>query len=102
MNDAASIQSALDNKTKPPGSLGELERVASTLCRLQGTLTPTVDPARVVIFAADHGVVSEGVSAFPASVTAQMMANFAAGGGGGVRVRAQRGCVGRCDRCGCR
>ncbi len=74
------IQAAIDDKTKPPGSLGEMETVAASLCRLQATLEPCVDPVRVLVFGADHGVAEEGVSAFPASVTAQMMANFAAGG----------------------
>lgn len=74
------IQAALDAKTKPPGSLGALERLAASLCRLQGTLEPRTEPARVLVFGADHGVAEEGVSAFPAAVTGQMMGNFDAGG----------------------
>jgi len=66
--------------TKPPGSLGQLEQVAITLAGLLGTEQPQVDPVRVVVFAGDHGVCAEGISAFPQAVTAQMIANFAAGG----------------------
>src|SRR5690554_6833835 len=66
--------------TKPPGSLGTLEQVAITLASLSGSETPSVDPVRMVIFAGDHGVCAEGVSAFPQVVTAQMIANFAHGG----------------------
>lgn len=73
-------QQAIDNKTKPPGSLGKLEQVAVQLALVQQTLSPVVDPARIIVFGADHGVSEEGVSAFPAEVTVQMMANFAAGG----------------------
>lgn len=71
---------AMDAKTKPPGSLGRLEALAVELATIQRTLQPMIDPARVLVFAADHGVTAEGVSAYPAEVTAQMMANFAAGG----------------------
>lgn len=73
-------QSAIDNKTKPLGSLGLLESTAVQLSTIQNTLTPCVDPARVIVFGGDHGVTEEGVSAFPAEVTLQMMANFASGG----------------------
>ena len=74
------VRNAIDQKTKPPGSLGELELVAAQLAMLQNCLSPVVDPARVIVFGADHGVTKEGVSAYPAEVTAQMMANFAGGG----------------------
>jgi nicotinate-nucleotide--dimethylbenzimidazole phosphoribosyltransferase len=73
-------RAAVDAKTKPPGSLGRLEELAVEIAVRQGTLRPEVDPVRLVVFAGDHGVVAEGVSAYPAEVTAQMMANFAAGG----------------------
>ncbi|WP_029654202.1 nicotinate-nucleotide--dimethylbenzimidazole phosphoribosyltransferase [Marinobacter daepoensis] len=66
--------------TKPPGSLGRLEQLAITLAGLTGSEKPTIDPVRMVIFAGDHGVCSEGISAFPQEVTAQMIANFASGG----------------------
>lgn len=70
----------LDSLTKPPGSLGDIEAVAIQLSQITGELKPTVAPARVLVFAADHGVASEGVSAFPQEVTSQMVANFANGG----------------------
>ena len=66
--------------TKPRGSLGQLEDVAITLVGLQRTQHPQVDPLRIAVFAADHGVCAEGVSAYPQEVTAQMIANFASGG----------------------
>ncbi|MEP0544575.1 MAG: nicotinate-nucleotide--dimethylbenzimidazole phosphoribosyltransferase, partial [Marinobacter sp.] len=66
--------------TKPRGSLGQLEDVAMTLAGLQRTQHPQVDPVRIAVFAADHGVCAEGVSAYPQEVTAQMIANFASGG----------------------
>ena len=71
---------AIAAKTKPPGSLGRLEDLAVELAVFQGTLRPEVDPARLVVFGADHGVAAEGVSAYPAEVTGQMMANLAGGG----------------------
>lgn len=73
-------QRALDAKTKPPGSLGRLEGVAIRLCVLQNTLSPSAANARVCVFGGDHGVTVEGVSAYPSSVTTQMMANFHARG----------------------
>lgn len=76
----AAAQRALDLKTKPLGSLGRLEELAARLAELQNTLAPVVDPARVIVFAADHGVAAEGVSAYPPQVTGEMMRNFAAGG----------------------
>lgn len=76
----AEAQARIDNKTKPPGSLGVLEKLAVQLATVQNTLLPVVDPARVIVFGADHGVAKAGVSAFPIEVTAQMMANFVAGG----------------------
>ena len=71
---------ALDQKTKPPGSLGQLEKISAQLSALQNTLTPTATKARTLIFAADHGVVAEGISAYPQEVTRQMLLNFATGG----------------------
>jgi len=78
--DANTAQRVLDQKTKPVGSLGRLETLAVQLCVLQNSLKPVVDPVRVLIFAADHGVSVEGVSLYPSAVTAQMMHNFASGG----------------------
>lgn len=66
--------------TKPAGSLGELESVAIRLAGLQGRECPQVDRVHISVFAADHGVAAENVSAFPQAVTAQMIGNFAAGG----------------------
>ncbi|TQK27851.1 nicotinate-nucleotide--dimethylbenzimidazole phosphoribosyltransferase [Arthrobacter sp. SLBN-53] len=83
--------------TKPPGSLGRLEALSVWVSACQGLCPPRqFERARVVVFAGDHGVAQAGVSAFPPEVTAQMVANFAAGGaainvlaelaGAGVRV----------------
>ena len=66
--------------TKPPGSLGELEALAVRLAALQARGRPSARRVHITVFAADHGVAAEGVSAFPQSVTAQMIDNFAAGG----------------------
>jgi nicotinate-nucleotide--dimethylbenzimidazole phosphoribosyltransferase len=66
--------------TKPPGALGRLEDVALWLAGWQGTATPHADHPQIAIFAGNHGVAALGVSAFPAEVTHQMVANFAAGG----------------------
>jgi nicotinate-nucleotide--dimethylbenzimidazole phosphoribosyltransferase len=66
--------------TKPPGSLGRLEDVVVWLARWQRRPLPRLDRVEVLVFAGNHGVVAQGVSAFPAAVTAQMVANFAAGG----------------------
>ncbi|MDO5501358.1 MAG: nicotinate-nucleotide--dimethylbenzimidazole phosphoribosyltransferase [Propionibacteriaceae bacterium] len=66
--------------TKPPGSLGRIEELAITLAGLQGTARPRAAQVPVVLFAADHGVTAQGVSAFPSEVTVQMLSNFAAGG----------------------
>ena len=66
--------------TKPPGSLGRLEALATRLASLQHTDTPSVEQIHITIFAGDHGIANEGVSAFPQSVTGQMVHNFSAGG----------------------
>lgn len=66
--------------TKPPGSLGRLETVAECFAGWQRRAVPVIDRVDVVVFAGDHGVVAQGVSAFPQAVTAQMIANFATGG----------------------
>ena len=66
--------------TKPPGALGQLEDVAIWLAGWQGTARPRITRPQVAIFAGNHGVVAQGVSAFPAEVTVQMVANFRAGG----------------------
>jgi nicotinate-nucleotide--dimethylbenzimidazole phosphoribosyltransferase len=66
--------------TKPPGSLGRLEALAAWLGAWQGRNPPTLDTPEILVFAGNHGVTAQGVSAYPAEVTAQMVANFAAGG----------------------
>jgi nicotinate-nucleotide--dimethylbenzimidazole phosphoribosyltransferase len=66
--------------TKPAGSLGRLESVAVQLAGLQGQVKPSLDHLWIAIFAGDHGVVAEGVSAFPQEVTGQMLHNFVTGG----------------------
>ncbi|MDQ0471015.1 nicotinate-nucleotide--dimethylbenzimidazole phosphoribosyltransferase [Labrys wisconsinensis] len=66
--------------TKPPGSLGRLEEVVEWLAAVQGTAPPTVSRPMVAVFAANHGVVAQGVSPYPPEVTRQMLENFSAGG----------------------
>ncbi|MDB5588346.1 MAG: cobT [Devosia sp.] len=66
--------------TKPPGSLGQLEKLVEFLARWQGRAKPRLDNPMVTIFAGNHGVTDQGVSAFPREVTAQMVANFTNGG----------------------
>jgi nicotinate-nucleotide--dimethylbenzimidazole phosphoribosyltransferase len=66
--------------TKPRGALGRLEELAAWLARWQGRPTPRLERTRVAVFAGNHGVAARGVSAYPASVTAQMVANFERGG----------------------
>jgi nicotinate-nucleotide--dimethylbenzimidazole phosphoribosyltransferase len=74
------IRRHLDRLTKPPGSLGRLEDLAARLAGIQQTLAPKTRPRRLVLFAADHGVVSAGVTAWPASVTQLMVRNIVSGG----------------------
>ncbi len=66
--------------TKPPGSLGRLEDLSVQLAGIFGTDRPTVQGATVIVAAADHGVVAQGVTGYPQAVTAQMVRNFLAGG----------------------
>ena len=66
--------------TKPPGSLGRLEDVVGWLAQWQGRSMPRLDHVDILVFAGNHGVTAQGVSAYPAAVTTQMVANFAAGG----------------------
>ena len=73
-------QRRLDNLTKPVGSLGRLESLACRLVAVTGKRNPTFRQKRILVLAADHGVVAEGVSAYPQEVTAQMVANFLNGG----------------------
>jgi nicotinate-nucleotide--dimethylbenzimidazole phosphoribosyltransferase len=77
---AEAAQRALDAKTKPRGSLGRLEELAVRIAAIRGTEHPGRLDATIVVAAADHGVAAEGVSAYPAEVTRQMVQNFEAGG----------------------
>src|SRR5688500_16631112 len=70
----------LDSLTKPQGSLGRLEDIAVFICGWQQTLTPSAERAQTLVFAGNHGIAARGVSAYPPEVTAQMVANFMAGG----------------------
>jgi nicotinate-nucleotide--dimethylbenzimidazole phosphoribosyltransferase len=74
------LAAAIDGKTKPLGSLGRLETLAADLARLQDSIAPRLTNCRLTIFAADHGIADEGVSAFPSAVTRQMVLNFLGGG----------------------
>jgi len=74
------VQARLDQLTKPPGSLGRLEDLALRLAAIQATDTPRAARKLVVVMAGDHGITQAGVSAYPAEVTGQMVANFLAGG----------------------
>lgn len=66
--------------TKPAGSLGQLESIAIQLAAMQGTDAPSIQRPYIAIFAGDHGIAAEGVSAFPQVVTGEMIRNFARGG----------------------
>jgi nicotinate-nucleotide--dimethylbenzimidazole phosphoribosyltransferase len=67
--------------TKPPGALGRLEEISAWMAAWQDRHPPTLRRPRVAVFAGNHGIAARGVSAYPPSVTAQMVANFVAGGG---------------------
>jgi len=77
---AAAVAARQAQLTKPPGSLGRLEELAAWLARWQGRPIPVLNTVSILIFAGNHGVTAQGVSPYPASVTAQMVANFAGGG----------------------
>jgi nicotinate-nucleotide--dimethylbenzimidazole phosphoribosyltransferase len=77
--------------TKPPGALGRLEDLALWYCGWRGAARARVTAPQVIVFAGNHGVVAQGVSAFPAAVTAQMVANFRAGGAAVNQMAAQVG-----------
>ncbi|MCI3919587.1 nicotinate-nucleotide--dimethylbenzimidazole phosphoribosyltransferase [Paenibacillus sp. TRM 82003] len=89
--DAAAMASArerLDSLTKPPGSLGRLERIAERVCGMTGKMPAPLGAKAAIVMAGDHGVCEEGVSAFPQAVTEQMVLNFL-GGGAAINVFAK-------------
>src|SRR5574343_430136 len=76
----AALQHKLDNKTKPLGSLGRIEALAARIALVLGDENPVLREPQMVVFAGDHGLAAQGVSAFPSDVTWQMVENFLAGG----------------------
>lgn len=82
-SDAPAIEAALarqNSLTKPPGSLGKLEELVVFMAGWQGTARPAINRAQALVFAGNHGICAQGVNPYPQSVTAQMVANFLAGG----------------------
>jgi len=77
---AARLQHQLDNKTKPLGALGHLERLAQRIGLILGSESPILRQPQLVVFAGDHGLAARGVSAYPSDVTWQMVENFLSGG----------------------
>ena len=77
---AARLQHKIDQKTKPLGALGQLERLALQIGLIQRNDNLRFEAPQMVVFAADHGIAAEGVSAFPQAVTLQMVGNMLAGG----------------------
>jgi len=80
MRAAEAARARQDTLTKPPGSLGDLETLAIRLAGWQRRECPDMERVHITVFAGDHGITAEGVSAFPQAVTAEMLRNFARGG----------------------
>ena len=76
----AALQHRIDYLTKPLGALGRMEALALQIGLIQGSTAPVLHSPQLVVFAADHGIAAQGVSAFPAAVTPQMVLNMLAGG----------------------
>ena len=77
---SAAVAQRESSLTKPPKSLGRLEDLVAWLAYWQGHVPPRLERVDILVFAGSHGVTRRGVSAYPAEVTAQMVANFASGG----------------------
>lgn len=77
---AAAARERQNSLTKPPGSLGRLEEIAEFMAAWRGTPRPRIDRAQALVFAGNHGICAQGVNPYPQEVTAQMVANFRAGG----------------------
>lgn len=90
---AQALEAAINNKTKPLGSLGALESLAKQVGLIQRKLKPQLVAPAIMVFAADHGIVAENVSAFPQSVTWQMVENFLADGAAINVFARQNGCA---------
>ena len=83
---------AIDGKAKPVGALGRLETLACQLAMISGSLKPGADDARLIVFAGDHGLTAEGVTAYP-SVVSGLIAQLVLDGGAGANIGARQSCV---------